>query len=48
MRELTHTVLSDISAFVFLYDVRVREDKIVVCGDRRAAIFKLIYCYTRV
>ena len=42
MRELTHTALTDV-ADGWLYDVSVREDKIVVCGAGGAAIFKLIY-----
>ena len=45
MRELTHTALSDVAGRYgyFLNDVSVRGDKIVVCGTRGAAIFKLIY-----
>ena len=46
MRELTHTALSDVSGlsiFGMLFDVSVREDKIVVCGTDGAALFKLIY-----
>ena len=46
MRELRHTALSDVSGlsiFGMLFDVSVREDKIVVCGYNAAALFKLIY-----
>ena len=46
MRKLTHTALSDVfslSIFGMLFDVSVREDKIVVCGTDGAALFKLIY-----
>ena len=46
MRELRHTALSDVSGlsiFGMLYDVSVREDKIVMCGYNVAALFKLIY-----
>ena len=45
MRELTHTVLSDVAGRFggWLYDVSVREDKIVLGGPRGAALFKLIY-----
>ena len=43
MRELTHTALNDVAGIGFLWDVSVRGDKIVVCGDGGAAIFKLIY-----
>ena len=43
MRELTHTALSDVAGGGCLWDVSVRGDKIVVCGNGGAAIFKLVY-----
>ena len=43
MRELTHTALSDVAGDGCLHVVSMREDKIVVCGDGGAALFKLIY-----
>ena len=38
IRKLPHTALSDCDD---LYDVSVRGDKVVVCGRRGAALFKL-------
>ena len=43
MRELTHTALSNVAGILYLNDVSVRGDKIVVCGYDGAAIFKLTH-----
>ena len=45
MREHTHTALNDVAGVIlgWLYDVRVRGDKIVVGGRGGAAIFKLTH-----
>ena len=45
MKKLKHTALRDVAGRYggWLYDVSVREDKIVVGGKGGAALFKLIY-----
>ena len=43
MRELTHRAISDVTGSLSLWDVSVNRDKIVVCGEGGAAIFKLTY-----